>query len=339
MGLGAPTQAVDPEFVARCREEPLVSVVIPSRNEEPRIRFTVNHVILTLMAEGVPGEIIVVDDSDEPQDYINHMRGCRHLAFHAVKTFWRQKERFKSAATARNFGAERARGKYLLFLDAHCLILPGSIKSSIDLVEDGWAEVIHFPQSWSAVLPDRCGHYILTLEKNFWGVQAHCFEGPSYYIASYTMGGVLVPKTVFEAMKGFNPYFLGYGGEEVYFDLKAWMMGYRVMTNTNAHYVHVFGPHQYGGTNEEQIRNFMLGARVVGGLGWCERLMRQFLGGFPEEEVKRAFESAAYMGEEEAHWFEKVRLRNLDEQLQFFDSAGITWRGNEARKEKLEVLR
>lgn len=87
---------------------PVVSVIVVSHNEGAWLRKTVNSLAATIP---VAGEILVIDDNSTdgsadrllPQNRVNILRPKRRLG----------------AACARNFGARHARGRILVFCDAH----------------------------------------------------------------------------------------------------------------------------------------------------------------------------------------------------------------------------
>ena len=211
-------------------------------------------------------------------------------------------------------------------MDGHNLFLKDSIPTTLKLLDEGVAEVIHQAYGWGGINPDRCYSYKLTLEKDFWGINhKHPVSREPYYIAAFSHNNLCIRKKDFMMVGGYNPNFDGYGGEEVYFDLKCWMMGLRVMVNTRGHIIHVHGTRKYKGRSWDLSRNLFLGAYVLGGESWLKRLEDRFLRERLawKEETKIAIDSARIHGEEERLWIEENAKMTLSELLTFFSDNNI----------------
>ena len=146
-----------------------------------------------------------------------------------------------------------------------------------------------------------------------------------YYIAGFAHHSLCMRRKDFMMVGGYNPNFDGYGGEEVYFNFKCWMMGLRTMVNTQGHLIHVDSPRRWKGRSWDLSRNLFLGAYVLGGEPWLERLRDRFLRdrlGWIEE-TKIATDSARVHGEEERLWIEENAKMTLEELLEFFSDNDI----------------
>jgi glycosyltransferase involved in cell wall biosynthesis len=98
---------------------PLVSVVIPCWNQA---RFLGDALESIRSQSHTPLEIVVVDDgsTDDPGAVVSRYPGVR---------LFRQPNRGRCAA--RNAGAARARGQFLVFVDADDRLLPGAIAAGV----------------------------------------------------------------------------------------------------------------------------------------------------------------------------------------------------------------
>ena len=318
----------------------MISFIIPSYEEWPRLNFTVSSLILNMAKlDGWHDvatdeyEIIIVNDGEVHPDFrewIDSERiDSKRIRAHNVTLIERPiGVRPRSAAIARTIGAEAARGDVLWFVDGHVLLLKESIPTTLKLLNDEVAEVVHQPSTSGGINPERYYSYKLTLEKDFWGSgHNQPVSREPYYVAAYAHNSVSIKKKDFMMVGGYNPNFDGYGGEEVYFNLKCWMMGLRTMINTHGHAIHIDGPHQYRTERRswDLSRNLFLGAYVLGGESWLKRLKDRFLRERLawQEETKIAVDSARIHGEEERLWIEENAKMTLEEVLDFFSENDI----------------
>jgi glycosyltransferase involved in cell wall biosynthesis len=96
-----------------------VSFVIPARNEQHTLRYTVANLYATLTRHSF--EIIVIDD-DSAEPLSGHLDPDRRVVY------LRNRERL-GVAKSRNIGARQARGDLLVFLDAHVCFAAGWLEA------------------------------------------------------------------------------------------------------------------------------------------------------------------------------------------------------------------
>ena len=306
----------------------MISFIIPSYEEWPRINFTISSLILNMAklddcydTNTDEYEIIVVSDGKVHRDFRKWVNSKRVKAHNVTLIERPLNIRPRSAAIARTIGANASQGDVLWLIDGHVLLLDESIPTTLKLLDDGDAEVIHQPHTSGGINHERYYSYNLTLETDFWGTSNKHFASlEPYHIAASAHHTLCMKKKDFVMVGGYNPNFDGYGGEEVYFDLKCWMMGLRVMINTYGHSIHIDGPHKYKGRSWDLSRNLFLGAYVLGGESWLKRLEDRFLRERLawQEETKIAIDSARTHGEEERLWIEENAKMTLEELLEFF---------------------
>jgi len=105
--------------------QPLVSIIIPTRNEEKNI----SRCISSVKKQAYPQdkiELIVVDNYSADKT----LALARELTKHVYK-------KGQERSSQRNYGAELAKGKHLLFLDADMQLSPDVIEEVADLLEEG----------------------------------------------------------------------------------------------------------------------------------------------------------------------------------------------------------
>ena len=104
--------------------KPLISVIVPARNEEVSLGACLESLVSQL---GVEKEIIVVDDNstDRTRQIAESYAGVRIIQPDPLPENWTGKNNAVMA------GAKIARGEWLLFTDADTVHLPGSLARSL----------------------------------------------------------------------------------------------------------------------------------------------------------------------------------------------------------------
>ena len=98
------------EAAERVLKQPVVSVIIPARNEEKWIAACLESVLRDSFRDK---EIIVVDDGSED--------GTVEILTRFPVTVVRN-EKPVGPSSARNIGVGKARGQIIVFIDAHCIV-------------------------------------------------------------------------------------------------------------------------------------------------------------------------------------------------------------------------
>jgi glycosyltransferase involved in cell wall biosynthesis len=123
---------------------PLVSVIIPARNEE----VCLGACLESLVAQtGVPFEIIVVDDhsTDRTREIATSFPNVQVIEAGPLPSGWTGKN---NAVTT---GARQARGQWFLFTDADTVHSPGSIARALAEAEQNAAELLSYSPEQIAV--------------------------------------------------------------------------------------------------------------------------------------------------------------------------------------------
>ena len=107
--------------------KPLISIVIPCYNNKKYIRTTVNS---ALNQDYAPKEVIVVNDgsTEDIRSELNDL-----ISYGKISYFEKDNG---GASSARNYGIEMSRGKYILTLDSDDIILEDTISSLFEVNGD-----------------------------------------------------------------------------------------------------------------------------------------------------------------------------------------------------------
>jgi len=214
---------------ADTRPRPAASVVVISRDEGAWLRGTVDRLAATT---GPDTEIVVVDDGSSDGS-------AEGLGPHPRLRIARPPGPL-GIARARNFGASLARGKLLVFSDAHVAPAPGwlpAVQAALGAPQAGAAN----PLIGQFAHPERV-------------VNGLTFDGPAlnvrwvaeperhepFPVPLLTGCFLAIRRAVFEAAGGFDDGMRGYGAEDLELCLRLWRMGYTCLSVPGASVAHRF---------------------------------------------------------------------------------------------------
>ena len=173
--------------MARPASDGIVSVIIPAYNAAPFIK----RCISALLAEGSSvGEIIVVDDaSTDDTAKIAEVLGARVFRM----------ERRSGPSMARNFGASRAQGTVLFFVDSDVVVRPGAITRIRECL-DRQTSVAAVFGSYDDT-PDAGG--TITRYRNL--LHHHVHQRGKSVAATFWAGCGAIRQDIFQELGGFDP--------------------------------------------------------------------------------------------------------------------------------------
>jgi glycosyltransferase involved in cell wall biosynthesis len=124
--------------------QPLVSVIVPARNEEACLGFCLESLV---SQRGVAFEILVVDDhsTDRTAEISRSFAGVRVIEAGPLPAGWTGKN--NAVAT----GARQVRGEWLLFTDADTVHLPGSLARAVAEAQANGVEMLSYSPEQIAV--------------------------------------------------------------------------------------------------------------------------------------------------------------------------------------------
>jgi len=236
--------------VSKAKDIPSVSIIIPCRNEQHYVRQTVDHI--HAVDAGRPYEIIVVDDgsTDGCCDFLRYDRPV-YLDVRLLNTLK------PGVARARNLGAGKADGRFLVFCDAHLVVSPGWLKGLTGRLEEGKAEAV-CPAIAHTAAPGKFFYGGTWNGKLCW-ISLTVPPAEEGVVPLAPSGCLAVRRDVFFAAGGFEEEFKVWGYDDAEFSLKLWLFGHRVTVDPRIRILHISRPlpeHQQNG--EYLVHNLLL---------------------------------------------------------------------------------
>lgn len=232
-----------------------------------------------------------------------------------------------SPPSARQLGTEKAQGKILFFFDNHCLVGKDYFRRALHDFEIYKMDMLHSSTKFYEA-DITCYEYILKLKKNFWAESAVSPQDDvrPYQIAAGGHGGFAVKADVWREVGGYWNGFEGYGGEEMYFDLKMALLGKTNWVDPLVVHYHYAGVRPYARHyTADFYRNMMMCANIIGGEDWMFKVYDSFSKNFPRTKTSHydLMVEASDRSHEHASWLSGKRLRTLDEQLNLFAAKNV----------------
>lgn len=224
---------------------PLVSVVVPARNE--KLIESVVAAVLRQVSRADQVEVMVVDDgSTDNTARLAEAAGARVLQARPAG------ER-GNPATARNLGSKETRGDPIVFLDADCVVADGWIDYILAAHEQGATIVggsLALPQglAWTARCDYYCGWYLIHP------------SAPAGWVPHHPPPNLSVRRAAFESTEGFasDPPF-DYTNEERFWQGRLLAAGHRIYFEPRAVAAHYNRP----GFRNLMRRNYRWGYTAV----------------------------------------------------------------------------
>lgn len=204
--------------------------VLPSLNEGRYLKETVDSILET--ADKAKVEVIAVDDHSD--DFSGRDLAAAYEGDMRVKVV--SGETRLGVGGARHFGAERALGETLIFLDAHSRMPERWAASLSDGIAKGGTRTLYgtplFPLSDTAEeegaveahgvwydTPDLDEHYC----------PARTNTSNPYPVMGLPGGSMVIDREFYKELGGFDPGLMPpWGQENMELSMRAWMMGYEV---------------------------------------------------------------------------------------------------------------
>ncbi len=237
-----------------------VSVVIPSRNEDAMLWATVVSAHESLQAARVSYEIIPVVNGPSPQ-----IAALMHRA-KLAKVYCSDAS---SPQAARHVGAIAAKGCWLFFLDAHCIVPQNFFLEMLNTLDRSGATLLHSPHRF---LGKTFYGFTVDWDGTLWAkdtIDVPPTDQRSFEIAVAGHGAIGMLRHVYWKTGGYWQALRGFGGEETQLNLKMWLLGKRCAMATRTHHWHWLPPQ---GRHDESmfrdpdfIRNHLMIAEAYGG--------------------------------------------------------------------------
>lgn len=322
-----------------------LSIIIPFILEYPSIIQTIFALIEELSDENYSYEIIIVENAE--RDPYSRIFRKEMVAFPEIKYVF---EPTRCGPIARNTGARVAKGKWLLFTDAHVIPGKNTIPLLIDTIEETEAGLVHGTVRWMGRWNKTGYHYRLyttykngqlnpdwpNLSTNFGAGFEHTpQQNVPYKVACASLAYVLTPRKAFQKVRGYNPICRDWPVPNPAFPLKYWMFGYECLLHPDAHHWHLLPRRERRSKDWKQIkaRNGMICAYTLGGVKWATRVLesqRQL-----EYNMDTVYDDVLRITKEEHQWTQTHAKYSLDEVLTMLYQQGVAGTENLM---KLEII-
>ncbi len=312
-------------------EDIILSVVIPARNEFPNIAHTVHSIINAWESDGYSYkdlEIIIVDNcSDEksideryythPLDFgtSSYLEGRGIYVSRLLRTHI---DPIAGNHSARNKGAEMARGKYVFFSDAHMSYGQNFFKRMMKATDESGG-LVHAAIGWMGGYPSRGGttgmQYTLKLGEEIKGTWAPYVVVPDkwFYIAAQGHCSVMCNRRQFLDFGGYPKYHRSYGGGEFYLDMKWWMFGSSVVVVPNAVGYHLKSYRGYTWFHDDYIHNIYNIGYALDMDEWVERAYFNWIRNGRKEFHDQMLKEAKKEMKEDREYIKKRRVKTFNQ--------------------------
>ncbi len=190
----------------------VVSIVIPTHSRNSLLRLTAESALATLT--DIEGEVIIVNDSKNNEVTLPYTK-------ENIKIIKNPKS---GAASARNYGAQNAKGEYLFFLDDDIILLPSSISTLLELARMHPRSCFNLnwtlpPQLLQKISNNYFGkyliHYGFTTLYGWYGLSEQWPENQLISVDSIASYAFFIEKNIFFELNGYDEA-IPYAGFEDY---------------------------------------------------------------------------------------------------------------------------
>ena len=306
--------------------QPILSVIVPCRNEFPNIVSTFHSIMHCLEADGFTYkdvEFIIVDNGSD--DDVMQQRGTKGTTSYleARGAYYNRiiriiRDPLLGNHSARNTGAKIARGKYLYFSDGHVALRPGFFKSILKTVDTYGGLVFGALQFMGAYPPtDKSMGFQYT-----WKLGDECrqtwanykLSDKPWYIIGQGAWGMACTAADFKRIGGYEAYHKTYGGE-FYITSKAWMMGSTVMVDPNAVGYHLASGRGYNYDHLNYVENVLNLLYALGADTWRERTYINYLRSKNPDALKEIMARGEVVYAQDRKWIAKHGKYTFDQLL------------------------
>lgn len=145
-------------------------------------------------------EVIVIDDASTDETIMALKNLSTKLKFTLVLS---KLYKHSGPATARNRGAEKARGDYLLFLDSDVVLKPYSLNNAFALVQKNRVKAFTGIWDWRQNTSDFFPQFKALRDWSYWFIERE--KNKRYYLFSTRVAGI--EKKLFDNLGGFDETF------------------------------------------------------------------------------------------------------------------------------------
>ncbi len=233
----------------------MISIIIPVYNKLDNLRAVLKCL---LMQTETNFEVIISDDGSD-EKIIQGIKDIVEKATFKIKYVWQDDLGFR-AGQARNNGARKASGDYLLFLDQDVIfsksflhniysklnkkniIIYRTVYTNYEEKEKVIKEIESGNENFSRILSlidnEKLKRLSKEIKKDSSRAWRYRFKLKKY--GPPTLGLFLIPKNIFEIINGFDEEFMGYGFEDVEFSERLYRNFYKskILNEKTVHLYH-----------------------------------------------------------------------------------------------------
>jgi glycosyltransferase involved in cell wall biosynthesis len=204
---------------------PALSLIIPVYNRPNEVA----ELLQSLTEQSVKDfEVVVVEDGSQVkcEEVVNAFADKLSVAYYYIPN--------GGPGQARNYGAAKACGEYLVVLDSDCILPPGYIESIGEALKKTDADAFGGPDraSDSFTNVQKAINYSMTSFFTTGGIRGGKKELDKFYPRSFNMG---IRKAVFDSLGGFSKMRCG---EDIDFSIRIYEAGYKVCLFSSAWVYH-----------------------------------------------------------------------------------------------------
>ena len=252
-----------------------LSVIIPYCNEFPQNLFTIQHIAQEL--NGLDFEILAVNNfcNEAAAQGREQDSGFEAIEAAAKINPWLKSYHYKDKLShwqAKNYGVKHASGRFLWFVDAHCIVSKDAGRLMFQHYKDNHPSLngtIHLPLTYKILESRKLIYKLVTdLEKGIIDYRFTGWNEPSNYtveVPCMSTCGMMMTREIYDELGGW-PAELGiYGGGENFINFTLATLGYTKHVVPKGCLYHHGAKRGYNWNYNDYHRNRTIAAFIYGG--------------------------------------------------------------------------
>ena len=356
-----------------------LSVIIPFANEMPTVAFTVQALIEELegfcdyeiilvdnlsadhCTVTIPNETAIVEGKNyllpghempelykQDRTYPAYQRNYFYKNGNTISTWFFRKGKVRYEIfdeklghwNAKNHGIKVSTGKYLFFLDAHCIMKRDSVRKMLEFLRNPPEEKIGGVHAYiNYMLDSKCLEY--KVQRKFFGYQfcSHQndieerngkrvphFKTKPYKVCVMSTCGMMCPRTTIEELGGWNPELGIYGGGESYINWKQSTCGYPHWILPQAWCWHYADKRGYSWNWVDYTRNSFIAAYCVGGEKWLQQQIDARAHKSTPSVLEELGQNVITTCKADRDFIESKQVMTFDEYIEMWEAQPGTWK-------------
>lgn len=265
-----------------------LSIIVPVINEYPQVIFTIQSIAQELR-DRVDFEIIAVDNTCEQskkQPYEQDKGGDVIRGSLRVNP-WLKTFNYTDKLShwqSKNLGAKNSTGKFLWFVDAHCIIARDALYKMFCYYKEHHEELngsIHLPLTYK-ILESRKTMYKLVINHDraeyHYSLTGYRHAEEPYEVPAVSTCGMMLTRKLYDELGGW-PVELGiYGGGENFTNFSKAVMGKKKWMMPGEPLFHHGEKRGYHYIGDDMIRNRCIATYMYGGVALVTKMMEHSKG-------------------------------------------------------------